>query len=191
MLNRFIKHLRFLSLLLILQGGSFSLQADDTPPATAVRLVHSMVERLKISREVAWTKYKKHLKINDPAREAAILASLQSQGRKIGLSDSTVACFFKSQFMASKKVQEELVNGWQSGRPLPTTPPKDLQKEIRPIVDMISRAILVELKATLPQSFTPEFRCYAEKEIHAQGFSWEVAEIAVSCNDFVTNKTLR
>ena len=168
-------HLLFL---LILQVGSVSLLAEYIPPVPAARLVDSMTERLKVSREVAWAKFQRHSKINDPAREATVLSSLQAQGVKMGLSDATVARFFKPQFKASKRVQTELVQEWQSGRSLPTTPPKDLRTEIRPLVDKISREILLELKAITPHSFTPQLKQFAEKEISTQGFSWKVARMA-------------
>ena len=167
-----------LAVLTIFIGGSGSLLADDTPSAPAARLVVSMTDRLKVSREVAWAKYQKHSKINDPAREAAVLSSLQSQGRTMGLSDSTVAWFFKPQFKASKRVQTELVQEWQSGSALPSSPPKDLKKDIRPVVDKISHDLLVELKAITPQTFTSQLKQFAEKEIQAQGFSWKVARMA-------------
>jgi len=175
-----VKIFFLLSLVLIFQGGLVPLIADYTPPATAVKLVNSITDRLKVSREVAWAKFQKHSKINDPAREAAVLSSLQSQGSKIGISDSTVAWLFKPQFMASKRVQEELFDGWLSGHPMPTSPPMDLQKDIRPALDKISHDMLVELKEIQPQSFTPELKQFTEGEIHARGFSWKVAGIAAA-----------
>ena len=173
-----MKPFLIISLLLILQVGSVSLLADYAPSSASARLVDFMTARLKVSREVAWAKFQRHSKINDSAREAAVLSSLQSQGRNMGLSDTTVAWFFKPQFKASKRVQTELVREWQSGHSLPTTPQKDLQHEIRPIVDKISREILEELKTMAPHSYTPQLKSYAEKEIQAQGFSWKVARMA-------------
>jgi chorismate mutase len=175
-----VKLFSLLFLLLIFQGGFTPLIADYTPPAAADKLVNSMTDRLKVSCYVAWAKFQNHSKINDPLREAAVLSSLQTQASKIGLPASTVAWVFKPQFMASKRVQQELFDGWRAGRPMPISSPKDLQKDIRPVLDKISHDMLVELKDIQPQSFTLELKRYAVGEIHAHGFSWKVARIAAA-----------
>lgn len=167
-------------ILLILLGTPCSLLAHYQATDPAVKLVTSMTDRLKISREVAWAKYRKHSEINDPAREASILASLQSQGRQIGLTDAVVTSFFKAQMQASKCVQQELVNGWNTGQKTPSSAPKDLQKEIRSELDKISHAMLVEWKAVFPLSRSPELQHYAEEQIHGHGFSWRVGKLAAS-----------
>lgn len=154
--------------------GSFA----PTPPQES--LIASLVARLKLSKEVAWTKFQQHLPVADLKREAAILTALKSQGEKIGLTSNEVRVLFVPQIAASRRAQEELIAAWRFGTPLPKTPPKDLQRDIRPLVTKVSLEMLQEWKALPAQSRCADFQEAAERRIIQEGFSADVARIAAS-----------
>jgi chorismate mutase-like protein len=141
-------------------------------------LVNSIVARLLLSREVAWTKFCNHAKVRDLAREAKVLADLKQEGRKIGLTPEEVSCFFKPQIASSCRLQEEMIMGWASGLPRPSTPPKDLQGEIRPLIDKLDRTLLHQWKAVCSKSFDRADFYAARGLIEGQGIPAEVAKIA-------------
>jgi len=166
---------------LLLCGSAFA-QSSATFQASAqqAQLSDSIILRLQIAKEVAWTKFQHHLPVADLAREAAILTALKSQGRKIGLTENEVSVLFVPQIAASRRAQEELITAWRFGSPRPSTPPKDLQCDIRPLVTKVSLEMLKEWKELPPESLSPAFQSETEKRIVHQGFSPEVAKIAAS-----------
>lgn len=168
---------------LLLAGETFA-QSFQWDQSTAMKrpedqLVNSIVARLLLSKEVAWSKFSSHAKVRDLAREARVLTDLKEEGRKIGLAPEEVVCFFKPQIIASCRLQEELMAGWGSGAlPRPTTPPKDLPGEIRPLLDKVDRTLLLQWKAVSSKSFDRADYYAAKGTIQEQGFSAEVAGIA-------------
>lgn len=143
------------------------------------QLVNSIVARLLLSREVAWSKFCSHARVRDLAREAKVLTDLKEEGRKIGLTPEQVTLFFKPQIIASCRLQEELMAGWASGAlPRPTTPPKNLRGEIRPLLDKVDRTLLLQWKAVSTKPFDRADYYAAKGVIEDQGFSSDVAGIA-------------
>ena len=169
-------------LLILLLGSSVLAQTPGSfaPSPSQASLIQSLVTRLKLSREVAWTKFQHHLPVADLKREAAILTALKSQGEKIGLSSNDVSVLFVPQIAASRRAQEELIAAWRFGAPRPKTPPKDLKRDIRPLVIKVSLEMLQEWKALPVQSHSPDFQESAERRIISEGFSPDVARIAAS-----------
>jgi chorismate mutase-like protein len=168
--------------LILLLCGSVVAQTPasfQTSPQQS-SLIESLVTRLKLSKEVAWTKFQQHLLVADLKREAAILTALKSQGEKIGLTGNEVSYLFLPQIAASRRAQEELIAGWRFGSPRPKTPPKDLQRDIRPLVTRVSLEMLQEWKALPSQSRNADFQEAATKRIIQAGFSPDVARIAAS-----------
>ncbi len=168
-------------LFLLLCAGAFAQTPSGlqwTPQQS--RLVTSIIARLELARDVAWTKYQHHAQVADLAREAAILTALKSEGEKIGLTADQVSRLFVPQIAASRRAQEELIGAWKFGSPQPKIPPKDLQHEIRPQVIKVSLDLLHEWKDLSPQSLSLAFQKEAEQRIVAKGFSPDVARIAAS-----------
>jgi chorismate mutase-like protein len=171
----------FLLLLLICTESFAQTPSSDIQGSVQQdHLVASIITRLELAREVAWTKFQNHAPVADLAREAAILTALKSAGKKLGLTEDQVSALFVPQIAASRRAQEELIAGWRFGSPRPKTPPKDLQRDIRPLVTKISLELLQEWKDLPPQSLSSTFRRDAEKQIIAKGFSPDVARIAAS-----------
>lgn len=149
-------------------------------PDAQTRLIDDIITRLEISKDVAWTKFRSHLPVVNPQREAVIMKGLISQGEKIGLTRNEVTSFFRPQVFASCLLQEEMIEAWKAGILQPKNPPKDLQKEIRPRMVAISLKMLVDLKALPPSSFKNSFRQEADQRIQAMGFTKKVASTASS-----------
>jgi hypothetical protein len=172
-----------LAALLLITGQAWS-QSFQWDESTALarpdeQLTSSIIARLLISREVAWNKFCRHAQVRDLAREAKVLTDLKVEGRKIGLAPEDVVSLFKPQIVASCRLQEELIGGWASGTlTRPSTPPKDLQGEIRPLLDKVDRTLLLQWKAVSSKAFDLADYYAAAKTIQDQGFSVDVAKIA-------------
>jgi len=175
----------FLCILLLMTGALFS----QTPPSfqwdqsTALarpddQIVNSIIARLLLSKEVAWSKFCSHARVRDLAREAKVLTDLKEEGREQGLAPEQVSFFFKPQIVASCRLQEELIAGWSSGLPRPKTPPKELKEEVRPLLDKVDRTLLLQWKALATKSFDRADYYAAVQLIHEQGFSADVSKIA-------------
>lgn len=172
-----------MAITLLLSGLVFpqSFQWDETTAVArpAEQLVNSIIARLLLSREVAWSKYCQGAKVRDLAREAKVLTDLKEQGKQIGLPTDDVVTLFKPQIVASCRLQEELMAGWASGTlPRPTTTPKDLQGEIRPLLDKVDRTLLLQWKTVSSNSYDRGDYYAAVRTIEDQGFSGDVAKIA-------------
>lgn len=178
-----MKSLHLIAIMVLLVGETFAqtnqnIRADLPAEGSEDLLLHSIIVRLQLSREVAWTKFCTHARVSDPAREAKVLADLKGEGRKIGISPEEVSFFFKPQIVASCRLQEELIAGWRSGFPHPSTQPMDLQRDIRPLIDKVSHDLLLEWKANSFRSFDRSYFYSAEEMIEKHGFSSDVARIA-------------
>ena len=167
-----------------LLAGNAMCQSFKWDQSTALKrpedqLVNSIAARLLLSREVAWSKFCSHAKVRDLGREAKVLTDLKAEGRKLGLTPEQVTYFFKPQIIASCRLQEELIGGWAVGAiARPTTPPKDLPGEIRPLLDKVDQTLLLQWKAVYAKPFDQADYYAAKGAIEEQGFSSEVAGIA-------------
>ena len=94
-------------MILLLVGEAFS-QSFQWDQSTALKrpedqLVNSIVARLLLSREVAWSKFCRHAKVRDLAREAKVLTDLKEEGRKVGLTPDE-ADFFSNRRSSPRAV---------------------------------------------------------------------------------------
>jgi chorismate mutase len=142
-------------------------------------LVTLMIQRLQLSREVAWSKCQSGGPVADPAREARMLTGLKASGEVLGLPPSQVSRLFLPQIAASRRYQEELLVGWRSGIDVPKIAPLDLEKQIRPRLDTVNSELLLQ--------WAKVYRCpldWADREealrmLRQRGIPDEVAKIAV------------
>jgi chorismate mutase-like protein len=167
----------------LISSGPLDSQSFQWDQAAAIarpeeQLVNSVIARLLLSREVAWSKYSNHAKVRDLAREAAVLTALKREGAGIGLSPEEVLLLFKPQIVASCRLQEELMSGWASGLPRPANPPKDLKKDLRPLLDKVDATLLLQWKAVGARSFDLADFHAARRAIQEAGFSRDVANAA-------------
>ncbi|GAB3561420.1 hypothetical protein GCM10027445_00140 [Amycolatopsis endophytica] len=110
-------------------------------------LTDLVVERLRVSDDVAASKFGTNSPIDDPAREQQVLDQVRQQAGTLGLDPESAAAFFRDQITASKVVQSGLFARW-TARPdeAPTTRP-DLG-QIRTRLDRLTTELLGQLKAT-------------------------------------------
>jgi len=148
------------------------------PTPVQEQTVKLLVQRLQISREVAWIKFQNHLPVQDPQREAQLLNALTIKGQTLGLPAASTEYFFSAQIRASREVQEELIRGWKRGAMLPTTPPLDLKTQIRPQLDAVSDALLRSWQKMMPLPETKGLHAYVVRTIMEKGFSKTVAQMA-------------
>jgi len=169
-----------LASLTVVCGCSTSGSKSTFQPSPAeAQLVELMAQRLELAREVAWIKFQNNAKVRDPKREAALLTSLTMEARTMGISPIMAEDFFEAQIRASRTVQTELIWGWKQGQTLPAIAPKDLQRDIRPKLDRISKALLRELVVLSGTIRDPRLKSYAAQTIRARGFSSNAARQAV------------
>ena len=143
-------------------------------------LVTLMIQRLQLSREVAWSKCQAGIPVADPVREARILTDLKVAGRQEGLTSEEVTRLFIPQIAASRRYQEELIAGWRSGIDVPKIKPLDLAAEIRPRLDKLNREMLRQWEAVCHTHLDWADREEAERMLRDRGISPDVAKIAVS-----------
>lgn len=106
-----------------------------------------VIERIRVSDDVAASKYGTDSPIEDPAREEQVIEQVRDQADAAGVNPDTAVAFFRDQITASKAVQTGLFARW-TAHPgeAPTTRP-DLGP-IRARLDQLTTALLQELKDT-------------------------------------------
>ena len=108
-------------------------------------------ERLKLAEDVARYKWNVHGKIEDPAREQAIINSLGQQATRQGLPLSWAERFFRAQIDASKTVQRALFTEWQQTQTARFDNVPDLTGTTRPKLDELTVKLIAALAAASPQ----------------------------------------
>lgn len=143
-------------------------------------LVTLMIQRLQLSREVAWSKCRSGIPVADPAREARMLTDLKLAGAEYALPSSQVARLFLPQIAASRRYQEELIAGWRSGIDVPKIEPLDLAQDIRPRLDKVNREMLRQWAKISREPLDWADREEARRMLMDRGIPSDVAKIAVS-----------
>ncbi len=142
-------------------------------------LVTLMIQRLQLSREVAWSKCLAGIPVADPAREARMLTDLKAEGRQEGLTSEEVSRLFLPQIAASRRYQQELIAGWRSGIDVPKIKPLDLASDIRPRLDKVNREMLRQWTGVSHTPFDWADREEAARMLRDRGIPAAVAKIAV------------
>jgi chorismate mutase-like protein len=170
--------LLLLTMGLLLTAFPFRLQADVNEHLNP--LVTLMIQRLQLSREVAWSKCLAGIPVADPTREARMLTDLKNMGTQTGLSSAEVVRLFLPQIAASRRYQQELIAGWRSGIEVPKIKPLDLASEIRPRLDKLNREMLRQWVVVCHTQFDWADREEAQRMLQQRGIPADVAKIAVS-----------
>lgn len=170
--------LLLLSFCLLITAFSCRLQADVNERLNP--LVTLMIQRLQLSREVAWSKCLAGIPVADPAREARMLTELKTAGSQEGITSEDVARLFLPQIAASRRYQQELIAGWRSGIEVPKINQLDLASEIRPRIDRLNREMLRQWVLVCHTQFDWADREEAQRMLQQRGIPSDVAKIAVS-----------
>lgn len=110
-------------------------------------LTDLIIQRLRVSDEVAAAKFGTDSPIEDPVREQQLLNQVREQATATGLPPDTAVTFFRDQITASKIIQSGLFSLWTAN---PDQAPKtrpDLT-DIRRQLDHLTTNLLAELKST-------------------------------------------
>ncbi|WP_051945682.1 chorismate mutase [Streptacidiphilus rugosus] len=104
-----------------LGAGSAAAAPRTTPLETIAQL---SAQRVTVADQVAAAKYGTTSPIDDPAREAVVIADAEQQATALGIDPAPVAKIFRDQIEASKVVQRALFAEWDADPSLvPTTRP--------------------------------------------------------------------
>lgn len=110
-------------------------------------LTDLVIERIRISDDVAASKFGTASPIEDPVREEQVLEGVRAQAAVVGVNPDEAAVFFRDQITASKAVQKGLFARWTAHpEGAPATRP-DLGP-IRERLDQLTSELLQELKDT-------------------------------------------
>ena len=156
------------ALVAILTSGcatTASFTAADT--ATIDRLLGLIRERLDVAPEVARTKWNTKAPIEDLAREKQIIDEVAKGATEYGLDPKVAGTFFTGQIEASKIVQKALHAEWTARRQPPFAKVADLGKDIRPVLDRLTPAMMQALAEALPVLEQPGSRQLLEAQSRA------------------------
>lgn len=138
-------------------GPAMAAQTAPVSVAAAREAAHArgltvltdlFAERLQLADKVAAAKYGTDRPIDDPAREKVILDDVAARAVGLGLDPAAVQAVFRDQIEANKLVQRGLYARWDAHpEERPTTRP-DLDKEVRPALNLITTQILQALQET-------------------------------------------
>jgi chorismate mutase len=103
--------------------------------------------RLALGDMVAAAKYGSSIPVNDDAREERLLSEVVARSREIGLDPAVSRRFFRAQIEANKVVQRRLHALWLAHPELRPRHRPDLESEVRPQLDAITKQMLLRLKA--------------------------------------------
>ncbi|MET7787474.1 chorismate mutase [Streptomyces sp900116325] len=110
-------------------------------------LTDLVIQRIRVSDDVAASKFGTDSPIEDPVREAQVLEQVRTQAEAAGVNPDAAAAFFQDQITASKAVQKGLFARWTAHPEEAPTMRPDLGP-IREQLDQLTTALLQELKHT-------------------------------------------
>src|SRR5205814_4893618 len=102
--------------------------------------------------------------IEDLPREQQIIDGVAKRATEYGLDPHAAATFFRGQIEASKIVQNALHAEWTAARQPPFAKVADLGKDIRPVLDRLTPAMLRALADALPVLQRPGGRRLLERQ---------------------------
>ncbi|TQS25584.1 chorismate mutase [Microbispora sp. KK1-11] len=110
-------------------------------------LTDVVIERIRVSDDVAASKFGTDSPIEDPVREEQVLAQVRKQADAAGVNPDAAVAFFQDQITASKVVQRRLFARWTAHPEEAPTKRPDLG-QIRERLDRLTTDLLHELKNT-------------------------------------------
>lgn len=108
-------------------------------------LIEDSAHRLVIAHQVALAKWDSGAAVEDPARELQVIQKAAAEAQSKGLDESFLTAFFRAQIEANKTVQYSLLADWRRAGGAPTHQPINLKSTIRPELDRIQTALIMDL----------------------------------------------
>jgi cyclohexadienyl dehydratase len=127
--------------------------AADARPAGAgvaapeLGLIELMERRLELMPQVAAYKWHNRQPVQDPAREAVVVAEARTEALRHGLVPETVERLFVVQMEAARAVQSWWLDAWAAGRAEPPPAP-DLAGAVRPALSALGGQIVAAAAET-------------------------------------------
>lgn len=137
-----------------------------------------MVERLEWMDEVAAVKKARSLPVNDPVREAQLLAAMEKLAIESNQPVGPVKNFFSGQMAAARERQEECFRNPVSGKS-DQAPVPDLAKTIRPALDRIGKRMIRALAEARDSGDPQQVTAAARLQLEKAGFSKAVITPAI------------
>jgi len=159
-----LKPSAFLIVMLLPGCVAFSAQRENKIEHL-IRLLH---DRLALASEIAKAKFNSGAKVNDPNREALVLAAAMKQATGFGVDAGEARKLFVAQIESSKIAQAAFIHMW-AGQPK-FDPIPDLVRDIRPKLDKLTTSILAALKAAQPELRSQRARRIVEAATRTDAF---------------------
>ncbi|MBO9549804.1 chorismate mutase [Pseudomonas sp.] len=123
----------------------FTLLGCSTSQPELKPLLTAVGQRLDLAYSVAVHKWDNGLPVEAPSREREVIQQVQAAAQDYGLTGERAAAFFADQIEANKIVQYGLIDRWTALGQRPPQQARDLDKELRPRLDMLQATLLFEL----------------------------------------------
>jgi chorismate mutase len=157
-----------LTLVVFLAPGCATTARFTAVDTTAVEQLLGLIgERLDVAPEVARMKWNTKTPIEDLPRERQILDEVARRATAYGLDPLLARTFFSGQIEASKAAQYALHAEWTASTQAPFAKVVDLEKDIRPVLDRMTPAMLRALAEALPVIQQPGGRHLVETQSKA------------------------
>ena len=137
--------MRHLVLVLLATLASASCPVGADPAGNVHSLRHLLIERLTLMEQVAAYKWNEKLPVDDPVREANVLAATLARSRAAGLDVALARRFIVAQMEAAKIVQRFYFETWEEGGVERIADVPDLETELRPKIGALSADLIVSL----------------------------------------------
>lgn len=155
--------LPLLALYWLLAGNVQAAPVFADPAQDIDRIVELTVQRRAVMRDVAAWKWVHQLPINDPDRERELLERMRAQARVLGIEPEALADFFELQMKWARREQRRAFAEWEKSG-APTAAARDLNTELRPVLDDIGSELLRALYVSVPELSAANFETrYAER----------------------------
>jgi chorismate mutase len=136
---------------------SSSPAAPGATPDPLRGLVAVAARRIVLGDQVSAAKFGTASPIDDPPREAQVLAQVGASAHSAGVDSGEAARFFSDQIAASKVVQRGLYQRWTDHPDQAPTSRPDLRTQVRPELDTITTQLIEALRDTI--SLRHDHRC--------------------------------
>lgn len=161
--SREVRRCGAVAVALLLLAGCATKTARAVDSAAGDRLLRLVAARLDVAPAVARSKWNSHAAIEDPVREAQVVANVAAQAADYGLSGQLAESFFRAQIEASKIVQRALHAEWTARRQGRFSTVADLDRDIRPVLDRLTPELLRALAAAAADLSDPAGRRWFER----------------------------
>jgi chorismate mutase len=137
-------------------------------------IVNAAAARLDVMPDVAYTKYRLNLPVEDLVREKQAEDAFVASATARGIDAQVARNVIRDQMVASKMVQYELISKWKVTPP-PVRPYKDLAKELRPVIDAETARLTSGLADAVATGIPADWRTQVQRSADSAARSLDVA----------------